>query len=811
MRRLLTGVLLALVAGVLPPGVSRGADRELGDAPFEIEADRLVYEQDRNVYEASGNVRVTQADGRSLSAEWVTFNADTRLGVAVGDVELRDGTDVLRADFATVDFNTLTAMATHASVDAGSAGFLVSGEAVRRTGPNTYDVKNGTFTTCRCPPPDDGPVPWDMTASQADVEVEGYAVARNVTFRVLGVPVLYTPWMMLPVMTGRKTGLLMPEFEISGRNGTTIGVPFFWAAAPWLNLTFRPQWVSKRGFKGGVEAEYVFGEEGWGEGGFTVLANDRDVRDEDVARDYSPDRWAYWLRHEQPMPDGLRFGTDINVASDNDFVVDFEDLGSDRNRDRFLDSSAWATWAEDSLFASAVALFNDDVQSPNNLDRDDWMLQRLPQVDLGTLSRRLGDLPLFGAVDLQYTYFWQADRDDTLRGISSVGDQFFDTGRDGVFDFDEPLKDGSYPDRGPGPPVDVHGDDFLTAGGPEGDGVFQEGELLADYGHRFDLYPKLTVPHRFGPVETLVEGGFRETFYAPHFGDSEHREVWTGRFDSRMRFARDFELRGTPLRHVVEPRLAFTIVESDDQDDNPLFIPQPEITPRRLADGDPRVLTRDPSDRIEDQRVLQLSADTRFYGKRLAGATGAREVAALRLGGGYDFEGSRMTQTFLEGLVMPSEDLRLEGLLGYDTKKRRVGEALAQLGWRSDERYQLRAADGVERRHAVRFQYRFLRDRNRLFQNWLLGNSDFTDFDDDLTRVDQLNMGGRFPLGRQFDLLANGYYSFESSETRGGSIGVLFLSSCGCWDLGLRLEHRTRPSDTRFQFALRLAGLGGKE
>ncbi len=320
----------------------------------------------------------------------------------------------------------------------------------------------------------------------------------------------------------------------------------------------------------------------------------------------------------------------------------------------------------------------------------------------------------------------------------------------------------------------------------------------------------MTLPFRLGPVETLTEGGFRETIYWPRFGDSESRQIWTGRFDARIRLVRNLGIGAGRVRHVVEPRVGFTIVEADRQADNPLFVPDAEIRPRRLIDSDPRVLTRNPSDRVSDERMFHASIDSRFYGLRGADGSRPREVGSLRLGSGYDFEQSRMSDIFLDGHVSPHDHLRVEMLVGYDPKRTRVDEALAQLFWQSNERYRLHTAGIPERRHMLNLSYRFLRDENLLFENWLLRDSDFNNFDADLERVDQLDFSGRFALLRQVDVFANGFWSFESREARGGGFGFLFLSSCACWDFSVALEHRQRPSDTRLQFELRLAGLGGK-
>ena len=70
-----------------------------------------------------------------------------------------------------------------------------SAKEIAKTGARTYSFREGRFTTCRCPDPEDTD-PWVLESEQADIEVEGYATARNTTFDVLGVPVAWLPWMI---------------------------------------------------------------------------------------------------------------------------------------------------------------------------------------------------------------------------------------------------------------------------------------------------------------------------------------------------------------------------------------------------------------------------------------------------------------------------------------------------------------------------------------------------------------------------------------------------------------------------------------
>ena len=77
-------------------------------------------------------------------------------------------------------------------------------------------------------------------------QVVGYGTAKNSTFEVLGVPVLWFPWMIYPLKTERQSGLLFPEFQISGRNGFEIGLPVFLTLGDPVNLTLTPRWLRSR-------------------------------------------------------------------------------------------------------------------------------------------------------------------------------------------------------------------------------------------------------------------------------------------------------------------------------------------------------------------------------------------------------------------------------------------------------------------------------------------------------------------------------------------------------------------------------------
>jgi lipopolysaccharide assembly outer membrane protein LptD (OstA) len=806
------GVVLALVCALSSNALAQREQRftTLSDVPYQISANSVSYEEDRDIYEASGDVRIEQ-QGRQLTADWVLFSGKSQIGVAAGNVVIRDAGDVVQAEFAWVDLGSLRLLAERATVDSARPGFLITGDELEKVGDQSYRVQNGIFTTCRCPP-GSSPRPWDIRATETNIRVGGYAVAKNVTFRTLGVPVLYTPLFIFPVKTERQTGFLQPSLATTRRGGKELQVPFFWAARDNLNITLTPIYFEKRGIKNDVDIEYVFGEEGYGEGGFAFLFNDKEIDGNDPTEPFSADRYAFWLRHEQPLVPGTRFGVDLKRISDNQFIVDFENFSRRERSARFLESTAYLTRARPGTYTGAEFTMLDDLQSPNDLDRDDEFLQRLPDLRFNWLPREVlspdRKAPLYASFDARYTYYYQRKDRRTLRGRTPVNGQFFDTGQDGTFDDDEPTAEGIFngaDNHADNPFFDANG--TLLRTGTEGDGIFQEGELLADSGQRIDLYPRLSTTRRFGFIETLSELGFRETIYLPEQESADTRGLFTGRLDARARFARTYRFGSLRLRHQIEPRIGFTLLDGQSQRRNPLFVPASSVRAERVIDGDPRVLLRDESDRIDDERFLNFALSNRIYANPLAAGGFPRQVGELRIGGGYDFLEGRPSNIFVDARLDPNPNLAFTAEVGYDPRDSRVEEGTFGIAVFGSKNYAI-TQSAPERRNSLAISYNYVRDFEGLFENFLRKDDVFEDFERNLSRINQASLLATYVLTRQIDFFAGGYMSFEQSDTKGGNLGVSFKSSCACWELVAQMDKTTRPEDTRFTIELRLAGIG---
>ena len=781
--------------------------------------------------------------GRTLKADWVAFHNKTRHGLASGNVVVVDGTDTLYGDFLQFNVDTLQGVVYTGTLTNTETGFRMEGEEVRKTGEETYVFHEGVFTTCQCP--EEGRDPWSISAKKADLELGGYAVTRNTSFDILGVPVIWLPYFVFPLKNERQTGFLFPSYALNSRSGSQVGLPFFWAARDNVNVLLTPTWTSRRGLMGKGELEYVMGERDFGEVFGLWLPSDDEVNPDDPDTPYDDQRWGVVFEHSQELPWELRLQARGVFVSDNDIPFDINEFAGFR-RDRFLESTAFLTrhFGEfGSLGAFAGARWADDVQSPDDQDRDDFLLQRLPEVGFSQLSQPLPGVlsRLVTSFDARYANFWhQEDPLDVLSGATRVDELFLDTGIDALPDGLERNEDGaivtldgraiardgtvttaaevlaSDPTLDPVAVadrfvVDQNNDD--APGGPEGDGLFQEGEPLADHGQRLLLNPRIALPFHLGEaLEVYPELGYHGTFYQTDLQSTAERSLLTGRIDVRSRFTRTLELpRAGATEHVLEPRLTYYgVAELSDDDGNPLLVPATALPQQRLRQLEVDSILRDPADRIPHGHGVVLGVANRFYrlvaepevppeppeeGEEPPLFVPTEILGDLTASLEYRFNGSEFGWFVLDGAIYPGLRTRLRGNFGYDLDRTEIGEGMLEFGW------------SHELGHDLRFRYRYVRDIPQFFEDFRASQDRFDEFEREFDRLNQVEIGGRWAITPSWAVTYDLRYSFEQSLVLTNRGGIEYISRCKCWAIrAIVAEDRSRGVEFALQYAL--IGLG---
>lgn len=761
-----------------PEGKTRG----FGDEPIELTADALDYDAAQQIYVASGNVVLRQG-ARTVRADWIEFNRNSGVGVANGNVELREGDEVVRAEFVQFDIDERLGTVRNGSIDSPAGQFKASGEEIRKTGPRSYTFQRAVFTTCRCPK-EGSRVPWQIRAREADLDIGGYGVVRDATVDVLGVPALWVPWLIVPLRTERQSGLLLPEVSAGTRRGFEVGVPFFWAARENVNVTLTPYYSVRRGFKQDVLTEYVFGKESSGDL-FAAFAYDQEIDPNEEKfpfgkpEPFDRERWSVIGSQEYALPADAWFHSDFRFVSDNDYPIDYKELRS-RRADRWLQS--WALLDRNfgdggRLVAEGSARYANDMQNPDDVDRDGVVLDRLPELALAGMPGPLAQIPwLRPSFDATYVWYHASDPPDHKSG------GFRDTGVDGVFDGRESI------DRTQFPNDDPHDDNFVfNPSGTQGNGRFDEGEPLTNEGSRVRLTPRLAAPFALGDaVEVYPEVGWAETLYNTRLESFAQGGLFTGRVDARTRLRR----RYANAVHVIEPVLGYAYLGRVSLSNNPLFEPETAVPQQRVRDLDLDSVTRDTADRIPGANRLTWGAVQRL---RLLGEKTEGAEAELTLLGSYDVDREDFGWIILDGNLEPSRYGASRFHVSYDPHETHISEALTEWTWRHTAG------------HRLSLGYRFLRDIPDVFEDWKRGErfDNFTQFD----HINQVFTELRVQATKQWLLGYKTSFSFDRQVFLQNAGLVEYTSRCGCWAAGVELSS-DRASGVDVRLIYRLVGLG---
>lgn len=375
-----------------------------------IYADQLIYRLLDDEAEARGNVRLTQ-DGAEVSTPYMRMQLSQQVGFAehagyhiVKQVDSRfyDKPKAVVSVASVVGGNSGAPMMLNIPNSYGlptgqppARSSVASGDAERIEfkGENRIGMTQATYSTCK-----PGQRDWYLKTGEMDLDYDNNAGdARNASLWFKDVPIFYTPVAWFPLNQQRRSGVLMPSFSSSTRNGLDVSLPYYWNIAPNYDATLYPRYLSKRGLQLGVEARYM-GLHHNGETRAEYLPDDADAGRE---------RFAYSIRHQQNFGQGVTGALNLNGVSDDHY---WEDLSS-----RLLQTSqtqlprqavlgyAPSPWLQTSVQVLRYQTLQPDAQNP--VARP-YFLE--PQINL------LGYRPNILKTDLslvgQYTRFTHDDR-----------------------------------------------------------------------------------------------------------------------------------------------------------------------------------------------------------------------------------------------------------------------------------------------------------------------------------------------------------------------------------------------------------------
>ncbi len=408
----LAGVVVALLVALpvraeiaLPPGVVGHKTVLPGFAlggPVTLSADTLSYDEDAGIVLAEGNVEVGFGT-RTVSADRIRYVASTGEAEFAGHVHYKESGDEFSFDRMVINIRTETGVLYNGSILLSTNNYQIASERFEKTGPTSFAIRKGSLTTCPCDPEPD----WKLMVGRSRVTIDGYAVAKDVTFKVRGVPVLWLPWAAFPVKLTRQSGLLMPSFLHSGTRGYELSLPYYWAINRWSDATFTLDAMSRRGYRPEVEYRYVL----------------NDVSDGAARASVYRDRETNGTRYRLYGENVLRYGEDWTANAKWDLVSDdryYQDL-VDPDLLRTARAVASRGFLASRGTHGSQALGVEWTQDHQGLPEDN-VVQRLPEYSASLLPRPLAATGINAGGDLQAVYFYRSadNRELRARGLASA-------------------------------------------------------------------------------------------------------------------------------------------------------------------------------------------------------------------------------------------------------------------------------------------------------------------------------------------------------------------------------------------------------
>ncbi|KAF3981522.1 MAG: LPS-assembly protein LptD [Methylococcales symbiont of Hymedesmia sp. n. MRB-2018] len=359
-------------------------------APMDVSAD---YSEvfDKEITSFFGNVEIIRADQKVLS-DMASYDTVSETMDAQGHVYYSEHELSLYSDTALLNLRTDEARLRKAMFISPSAPLRGSADVVYQDSKLLSRYTNAAFTSCR-----PGNQDWVVHAQRLKMNKEtGKASAKHAWLEFKGVPVLYTPYISLPLDDRRITGLLAPSFGNDEDNGFDAVIPYYWSIAPNYDLTVWPRYMSKRGAMLSGDFRYL------------TKMNEGSLGLEYLPYDLIEDkpRYSGHFQDKARYTENLSSDIDLNYVSDSDYFDDLNDaLGI--ATDRFLKSRATFNYNQQGV---AFRTHLETYQTTDQDVRDNSKpYQKLPQVSLN-LNHSFDEWPVDLAMDNEYVYFYRDGR-----------------------------------------------------------------------------------------------------------------------------------------------------------------------------------------------------------------------------------------------------------------------------------------------------------------------------------------------------------------------------------------------------------------
>lgn len=370
---------------------------EIPEEPLHWSSDKTLWDRKANVVDLQGNAKVNKIN-ENLAADRIVLDLNKRILRARGNCVYVTPATTIHAD--EMHFNVDTGAGTIIGGRVTNGQFLLVGKRINRLAPERFQAHRAEYTTCW-----DCPGSWAFEADSIDLQFEGYAHLRNVITKVGGTPILWFPYLLLPMKTERQTGLLFPLISFSpGSQGLAFVPQFFWATSRSTDMTLGAGTYTERGLRLEWEGRYVLSARSRG------TANAYYTYDKKSP--YSqPYRYALKFAQTQELPFGVEEKANLFYLSDNFYPISFT-TDVPGYEDAVVTSDVMVSKSSPALSAHAAARIYRNMlwfTNPNITAQtfDPKTVQLLPRAEFTLNTQQLLDTPIQFSMTGGLSHFWR--------------------------------------------------------------------------------------------------------------------------------------------------------------------------------------------------------------------------------------------------------------------------------------------------------------------------------------------------------------------------------------------------------------------
>ena len=390
------------------------ATSKIGD--FLIESQDLERDFKNQTARLIGQVRMVYKN-QHFQADEVKIDQKKDRAELIGHVLIDTQDYQIGGEHIELDYISDQAIIKNGFVQSGNMRF--QGQYIEKTSSNQFYVVEADFTTCN-----NCPATWSFDGSIINAELGGYAYIKNAFLKVVGVPIFWLPYLVLPLKNERQSGLLTPEVGFNETRGLTYGQSFFWAVSRSEDMTFMLRSYEHGGTKQLAEYRYAAKENSFGQLNLSHIEDSVFYSSERYKRFLSNpldikkfNRWSAssYFQHEISEPNEIQeiIRGKLQLVSDlqspKDFIDEFKNYSLSGLENRLNYTKTF-----DQSVLQFEGIYFKHLLEADALSDNKNAVQKLPELRFESTTQKLGNTDFSFKYGVNYVNFSRSQDYDNI-------------------------------------------------------------------------------------------------------------------------------------------------------------------------------------------------------------------------------------------------------------------------------------------------------------------------------------------------------------------------------------------------------------